>query len=400
MRLYSIALIGCVISLLTAGPAMSCQVPVFRYALEHWQPDRLDVIILHEGPLAASHLQLVDRLQAAATDETVPVNLRVGSMDTSQDSVASSRFAQALEGLGDEPLPRLLVFFNSEVTEPQLAWSGPLDEPSVERLLSSPHRVEVVKRLLDGQSAVWVLLKSGDEAADRRAEEQLQQQLVRQQELIELPSLADLATEDAFDPTLGIELRVEFSLLTIDPEDPAEQFLRSMLLATEPDLKDYPKPIAIPIYGRGRTYFALVGDGITPENIEDNCRFICGACSCEVKGQNPGHDLLLAADWEQVVPGNWGNPTPLPALTGIGQFEAMVDDGPTPTETVAKSEDRPAGDVTPAGGVITSGQDGSADSSTSATERSTSTLIGRLLLGWVGVLVCIGLVVTFLRRQG
>ena len=44
---------------------------------------------------------------------------------------------------------------------------------------------------------------------------------------------------------------------------------------------------------RGVVLHALVGRGITPENIEDAHTFITGACSCVVKEQNPGFDLLL-----------------------------------------------------------------------------------------------------------
>ncbi|MFT5104551.1 MAG: hypothetical protein ACI9UA_000166, partial [Pseudoalteromonas tetraodonis] len=29
------------------------------------------------------------------------------------------------------------------------------------------------------------------------------------------------------------------------------------------------------------------------------CFFLTGACSCQVKAQNPGWDLLLSADWEK-----------------------------------------------------------------------------------------------------
>ncbi|NBU42089.1 MAG: hypothetical protein EBS51_15080 [Planctomycetia bacterium] len=44
-----------------------------------------------------------------------------------------------------------------------------------------------------------------------------------------------------------------------------------------------------------------MGRGITPENIEDAHTFITGACSCVVKEQNPGFDLLLDVDWAAVV---------------------------------------------------------------------------------------------------
>lgn len=219
----------------------------------------------------------------------------------------------------------MLVYFGNDAPEPQLAWSAKLNESNVDRLLSSPARTEVVKRLLDGQTAVWVLLKTGRKEDDAAAEATLRTELAKKPNEIELPSLTDLQTEEKFNEELPVEMRVEFSVVTIDPDDEEEQFFREMLLSTESDLRDYDEPIAIPIYGRGRTYFALVNPGITADNISDNCNFICGACSCEVKRDNPGQDLLLAANWNQVEPGNWVNDTPLPDLIGIGGFGAVAD---------------------------------------------------------------------------
>jgi hypothetical protein len=56
----------------------------------------------------------------------------------------------------------------------------------------------------------------------------------------------------------------------------------------------------------------LVGKGITGKNLHDAAEFLAGACSCEIKDQNPGFDLLLAADWEALLsPGG----TPLAAAS-------------------------------------------------------------------------------------
>jgi hypothetical protein len=60
--------------------------------------------------------------------------------------------------------------------------------------------------------------------------------------------------------------------------------------------------MVFPLFGRGRAMPALVGAGITPENIKDAAAFLAGPCSCEVKRDNPGVDLLLTADWERAAP--------------------------------------------------------------------------------------------------
>jgi hypothetical protein len=47
--------------------------------------------------------------------------------------------------------------------------------------------------------------------------------------------------------------------------------------------------------------YALVGAGITADNIREAGAFLVGACSCEVKRQNPGTDLLMAVDWDAQI---------------------------------------------------------------------------------------------------
>src|SRR5262245_15707935 len=75
-----------------------------------------------------------------------------------------------------------------------------------------------------------------------------------------------------------------------------------MLLATflgmEDDLHKRQEPIVFPVFGRGIALHALVGKGITEENIATAAGFLVGECSCEVRRLNPGVDLLMTADWE------------------------------------------------------------------------------------------------------
>jgi hypothetical protein len=74
-----------------------------------------------------------------------------------------------------------------------------------------------------------------------------------------------------------------------------------MLIHSESDLAERTEPMVFPVYGRGRALWGLIGPGITASNIRDSASFLVGACSCEVKEQNPGFDLLLAADWDELL---------------------------------------------------------------------------------------------------
>ncbi len=407
-----------------ANASFACSVPVFRYALENWEPDQLTVAILHDGKLSDFQQALVDQIQKAADEADEVVNLQLHPIDVSAEHREGSAEAFHSKEWRGKELPHMLVYFSNDAPQPQQAWSAAFTKDNVQQLLSSPVRTEVVERLLGGQSAVWILLKSGNKADDERAERELKLELAKKPDEIELPSLTDLATEEKFDEELPVEMRVEFSVISIDPDDKQERFFREMLLSTEDDLKDFTDPIAIPIYGRGRTYFALVGPGITTDNITDNCNFICGACSCEVKRDNPGQDLLLAANWNRVEPGNWVNDTPLPELTGIGGFAAVVDDAATETSPVAEAKESEVNvpdnsgdsDVEPSSreiasslqnkqAIVASNTTKTTSDRTDATESNTNVntsatnSVAPILLLWGAVLFGAGLVFTVWQRK-
>jgi len=94
---------------------------------------------------------------------------------------------------------------------------------------------------------------------------------------------------------------MQFSTITVRRDDPAEQFLINSLLRSEDDLLDFDEPLAFPVFGQGRVLYALVGKGISTATVRAASQFIGGPCSCQVKNQNPGFDLLLDYDWTKAV---------------------------------------------------------------------------------------------------
>ena len=232
----------------------------------------------------------------------------------------------------------MLLHYPAFGPERWLAWSGPLNAENVQRVVDSPLRQQVIERVLAGDSAVWILIDSGDAQKDAEAESLLRAELAQLEEKLKLPPRELLEAEQEFQPDTQVELRIGFSLFRLRRDDPSEQVFLSMLLNSEPDLAEFNEPMAIPIFGRGRTFFALVGKGISPENIADNCQFICGDCSCQVKEQNPGTDLLMAVNWDQQVKGSAFPNVPLPELTGIGGLEAIASQSLADASPAATSQ--------------------------------------------------------------
>src|SRR5262249_51816585 len=145
----------------------------------------------------------------------------------------------------------------------------------------SPARREITKRLLQGESAVWLMLDSGDAARDGAAENTLTAELKKLEQALKLPSHA------ADDPPLlsEVPVRVAFSVYRLSRNTPGEASLVAMLLNSDSGLEG---PIVFPIFGRGRALWAMAGKGLTAENIAEAGAFLVGACSCEAKELNPG----------------------------------------------------------------------------------------------------------------
>jgi hypothetical protein len=58
---------------------------------------------------------------------------------------------------------------------------------------------------------------------------------------------------------------------------------------------------AAPVVGRGRVLGSWKLTDLDDVALEDITMFLTGSCSCRVKNQNPGWDVLLKVDWESAL---------------------------------------------------------------------------------------------------
>lgn len=336
---------------LVAGPvgssAEACNVPVFRYALEHWRPDPYRGVLFHRGPLSAADQEQLEKLQAGAGDSKFNLTLRTVDLDTTPDAADRELFPAA----DDSPLPRLVIQYPAHLRVEKPVWSGPLGESELATLLDSPLRREILKRLTSGQTAVWLMVDSGDAGQDSAAAATLEQELKGLQTTLKLPELTD-SPEDAIQD--GPPLRVEFSLLRVRRDDPAEQALVAMLVGCEEDLAGLDEPLVFPLFGRSRAMLPLVGGGISADNIRGSAKFLSGACSCQVKELNPGFDLLITADWNELL--SWAKSpafasgelltaepelVPIPSGSKLAPSEAVTEPVAAAPESESQAESSP-----------------------------------------------------------
>jgi hypothetical protein len=305
--------------------AEACNVPVFRYALERWPADPYEIIMFRRGPLAEGEAALAGSLERQELPGALHANYVVRDVDL--DGQVPDVMRELFERIGGDSLPRMAIRYPG-TSEYRLAlWSGPISEETVTAALDSPVRRTVRERILDGQSAVWVLLESGNAAKDDEAARFIERTLTDLESTLKLPDAIDgNSALSPVDLSHGPDVRISFSVVRLSRTDPAERVFIDMLMHSEPDLNEYlSEPMVFPVYGRGRALYALVGAGITEENIGSACSFLTGACSCEVKALNPGVDILMTVDWDSGLGESWIVDEELPPLTGIAGFaEASV----------------------------------------------------------------------------
>ncbi len=293
------ALVLSALASLLVAASHACSVPVFRYALEHWDAAPFDAFVFHRGPLGESERAAMRDLGKDGLAGKLHANIAVHDVDLAQDP--APELVEMWKQSADGKLPWLIVKFPATNRGSHTFWSAPFTADSAKQLLDSPARKEIVQRLGEGQSAVWLLLESGDATKDNAAAELLDSRLKQLASVLQLPKLDAQDIANGLVSTGQDGLRLEFSMLRIPRTDAAERTLISMLLGAEADLADTRNPLVVPVFGQGRALYALVGDGIKTEAIDKAATFLIGKCSCEVKERNPGFDLLLSADWKALL---------------------------------------------------------------------------------------------------
>lgn len=258
-----------------AVSACACSLPVFRFALDRWPADTFRLLVAEEE----------------AQEPAVSKFLR----NFGADSGLNLEIQRTTEGPS-----RLLRPPHGDATETTL-WKGKVESNWLQSLGEAPAAKELVRRLLAGDSAVWVLVESGNSPLDEAAAAALEKRLGYLQQAIQIPPADpnDLSSR----PGPGPELTIRFSLVRIRPAahagEDSDALLRAALAGPQSGLASTNQPWFAAVFGRGRVLGAWAAADFGNEQVDEICLFLSGACSCQVKRQNPGWDLLLKVDWEE-----------------------------------------------------------------------------------------------------
>ncbi len=286
------------VSALLTSAAGACDTPVYRYAMYRWLPAPYEVYCFHKSEINESGLAVKTAIETVSEADDNRANVVFLPVDLAKDpelKTVPPDVKQAWEADPQEELPSFLISSPFGVH----LYSGKLSEEEMPTLVNSPARQELASQLEQGKAGIFVFLPGSNKESNEKAEKIIQGVLddvkSGKVNLYVSPALAFAQDEEDGE---DVPPTTEVGFVKIDRNDKAEDWFVRCLLTLEPDLKETEEPILFTVYGRGRALFSCLGEGIHPDNLVQDIEFITGACSCTVKEQNPGVDLLIQYDWE------------------------------------------------------------------------------------------------------
>ncbi len=303
-------------AMLAGSVALACTIPVFRFALERWAADKFLVVVYSQGDLMPEQQHALTELAERSTDVGGPLSIEIFRYNLA--APPEKRF-DLQPPPADQPLPCVEIRSRLDFAHTVLRWRGSfaeaIDQPG---LFGSPAREEIVRRILDGHSVVWLLIAPEDQKTELNA--QLQSKLDSVSKTLSLPQGIGLPGSELYS---SIPLQVRHSSLAIAHNDPQERHFLKTLAASAKQFR--PDEIyVIPIFGRCRALEVIPHAEIDDVAIEDIANFLGNACSCQVKQANPGFDLLASVNWEERL-FNGVIPQPLASNTLPGRSSNTAD---------------------------------------------------------------------------
>lgn len=280
-----------------ASVCPACDVPVFRYALERWAGDPFQLVVFHSEPIAPD---LEGELQALETDpdpesKKVVPNWKIARVDTSKPlpKLWAALWESSKKLTSDAAKPTLALCTPEWRVGDQPMWVTTLSKDALEQLSDSAKRREIAKQLLAGTAVVWVLLESGDNKKDQALLDLVNVESERLRNTLPEPHGVEF---DGVNVLSHLPISVSFSLVRFSSQDPSEAVLRKLLTNGDP----ISEPLLYPLFGRGRALGQFGAGKVDKGLLEETAVFLTSACSCQVKAQNPGFDILLKANWNSI----------------------------------------------------------------------------------------------------
>ena len=139
-------------------------------------------------------------------------------------------------------------------------------------------RQKIASELMSGKLCVLLYFTTGDKVKDEKGMEAINKAL-------ETSPFGKIIT-----------------LMELNRNSVGEKHFATMLTNVEDDLKSINEPMLFGVFGKLKALEPLIAAGITEENIGLMIDFLTADCSCLIKDDLPGTDILYSALWENPAP--------------------------------------------------------------------------------------------------
>lgn len=227
--------------------SLACTTKVSEWVLLNSLPNQYTLIYFHKIPLTEKTRQ-----------QNVEVNKNIFE--------ANIQFKNVIKEDVDQPY-YALYYENRLVSRYN-------DPEKLRNLISSPVRDKIAEELKSGKLCVLLYLNSDIQEKDDKG----------------IQVVKNAIASSPFGEIITV--------IELSRNNSAENHFISMLLNVESDLKDIKEPMLFGIFGRFKALEPLLAGGITEENINLMIDFLTADCSCLIKDNLPGTDILYINKWE------------------------------------------------------------------------------------------------------
>jgi len=231
--------------------SLACTTRVSEWVLLNALPEQYTLIYFHNNPLT----ETIKKQNLAVADRIKTANIQFKTVN--RPDIKNPYYGLYYED-------RLFSKYNNP------------DE--FRNLITSPLREKIAAELMQGKLCVMVYLKTDNPEKDEKG-------------------LTTLKRTIAASPFGKIITVFELSRNSKEEADFA-----SLLLNVEDDLKGIQEPMLFGVFGRFKALEPLLGKGVTEENINLMIDFLTAECSCLIKDDLPGTDILFTNKWDNPQP--------------------------------------------------------------------------------------------------
>jgi hypothetical protein len=231
--------------------SLACTTRVSEWVLLNSLPEQYTLVYFHNASLT----ETIIKQNAVISENMNLANIEL--KDINKENITQPYYALYYED-------RLFAKYN--------------DFKELKNLAFSPLREKIAAELMSGKLCVMLYLTTDNKTKDEKGLEILQKTL-------------------SSSPFKNIITVVELSRNSSE-----EKHFASLLLNVEDDLKNIQEPMLFGIFGRFKALEPLLGKGITEENINLMIDFLTAECSCLIKDDLPGTDILFTSKWENPAP--------------------------------------------------------------------------------------------------